>query len=80
MYKKVPVELNVIGHIPFGSVCNPIGRRLLHNNNLPKTTDAIALKLHTRIGHHQMTWQDKSQNFISEFDIIMALFGLRHFG
>ena len=35
MYKKVPVELNVIGHIPFG--CNPIGRRLLHNNHLPKS-------------------------------------------
>ena len=41
-----------------------------------QTTDAIALKLPTLIGHHQMTLQDKSQNSISDFDIIMSLFYL----
>ena len=40
------------------------------------TTDAITLKLHTRIGHHQMTLQDKSHNSISDFEAIMPLFGL----
>ena len=39
-----------------------------------QTTDAIALKLHTLIGHHQITLQVKSHNSISDFDTIMALF------
>ena len=38
-----------------------------------QTTDAFALKLHTSIGHHQMTLQDKSQNSISDFDTILPL-------
>ena len=32
-----------------------------------KNTDAIALKLRTLIGHHQMSLQDKSQYSISDF-------------
>ena len=44
MYKKVPVELNVIGHIPFGSEGNRIGRGLLHNNHLPKTAKQMENK------------------------------------
>ena len=42
-----------------------------------QTTDAIALKLNTLIGHRQMTLQDKSQNSISDFDTMMPLFALR---
>ena len=38
-----------------------------------QTTDAIALKLHTLIGHHQMTLQDKFQYSILDFDTIMYL-------
>ena len=45
-----------------------------------QTTDTIALKLQTLIGHHQMTLHDKSQNSISNFDTIMPLFGLRNSG
>ena len=43
---------------------------------LSKTTDDIALKLHTLIGHHQMSLHDSSNNSISDFDTIMPLFGL----
>ena len=38
-----------------------------------QTTYAIALKLHTLIGHHQMTLQDKSQYSILDFDSIVHL-------
>ena len=39
-----------------------------------QSTDAIALELHILIGHHQMTLQDKSLNFLSDFETIMPLF------
>ena len=45
-----------------------------------KTANAIALKLHTLIGHHQMTLQDKAQYSLSDFDTIMPLFGIRNSG
>ena len=44
-----------------------------------QTTNAIALKLHTLIGHHQMTVQDKSHNSTSEFYTFMGLFGNKKF-
>ena len=37
MYKNVPIEIDVIGHIPLVSQGNDKGRKLLHNNHLPKT-------------------------------------------
>ena len=45
-----------------------------------QTTYAIALKLYTLIGHHQMTLQDKSQYSLSDFETIMQLFGHRNSG
>jgi len=42
--------------------------------------DAIALKLHTLIGGHQMTLKFKFHNSTTDFDWIMPLFGLRKFG
>ena len=45
-----------------------------------QTTDVIALRLHTLIGHHQMTFQDKAHNSTIDFDTIMPLFLLKNFG
>ena len=43
-----------------------------------QTTAAIALKLHTLIGHHQMTLWDKSQNSISDFGSSFAFKAFSH--
>ena len=41
-----------------------------------KITVAIAFKLHTLTGRHQMTFQDKYHNSTSDLKRIMPLFGL----